>query len=193
MAGLIDSLRGHAAIVAGSGLGVFDEVTRARAALGEPVVFAVNDVAVLLPRVDHMVSLHTPKLNHWVALRSDETSKGYGNRDFKVHDGGIYGAMPFYQWRGLVPMMALSGYFAMQVAYLMGCDPVVLCGCPGDITPCFWQAEQSSMVYARISQTQIIDEMKYKPEFRKVVRSMSGWTREFFGQPRELSQAKGGQ
>lgn len=181
VAGLIDSLRGRAAVVAGSGQGVFNEVLRARTHLGQPVVFAANDVAVLLPHVDHMVSLHSPKLDHWVALRSDETSKGYGNRDFAVHDGGLYGLRPWHQWCGLTPTMALSGYFAMQIAYLMGCAPIVLCGCPGDMTPCFWQGEQGSDTYARVSQTQIIEEMGYKPDFKKVVRSMSGWTREFFG------------
>lgn len=181
VAGLLDSLRGHAAVVAGSGLGVFDEVRQAQRALGDYVVFAANDVAVLLSHVDHMVSLHSPKLDHWSALRFDETSKGYGNRNFQIHDGGLYGWRPWFQWKGLTPTLSLSGYFAMQIAYLMGCEPIVLCGCPGDMTPCFWQQEQGSDVYARISQTQIIEEMGYKPEFRKVVRSMSGWTKEFFG------------
>jgi hypothetical protein len=182
VADLLDSLRGRPAIVAGSGHGVFAQVDEAKRALHEPLVFAANDVAVLLPHVDHMVSLHTPKLDLWVELRRDPTSKGYGNRDFQVHDGGLYGERLWHQWTGLTPTMALSGYFAMQIAYLMGCAPIVLCGCPGDMTPCFWQTEPTNADYARISQTQIIAEMGFKPEFKKVVRSMSGWSREYFGQ-----------
>lgn len=181
VADLLGSLHSRAAIVAGSGRGVFDEVADATRRLGNPVVFAVNDVAVLLPHVDHFVSLHTPKLDLWVELRRDPTSKGYGNRDFQVHDGGLYGDRPWHQWTGLTPMMALSGYFAAQIAYLMGCELIVLCGCPGDKTPCFWQHESINPAYSQVSQGQIRAEMGYKPHFKKVVRSMSGWSREYFG------------
>lgn len=180
VAGLIDSLRGRPAVVVGGARGCFEEAERAISALHEPVVFAVNDAAVLLPHLDHIVSLHTPKLYHWVELRADVTSGGYGNRDFKVHDGGLYGQEGHYQWTGLTPMMALSGYFAMQIAYLMGCDPIVLAGCPGDSTPRYWETA-STKTYAQVSNTQIVEEMGYKPEFKKVVRSMSGWSKEFFG------------
>ena len=185
VAGLIDSLRHRPAVVAGSGREVFDEVAEAsRLCGGSAVVFAVNDVGVLLPRVDHFVSLHTPKLDLWVALRRDETSGGYGNRDFRVHDAGLYGAREWHQWTGLVPTMALSGMFAAQIAYLMGCDPIILCGCPNDGTPRFWETGSATRNpgYVQVQQ-QIKAEMAFKPEFKKAVRSMSGWSREFFGEP----------
>lgn len=178
---LIDSERGRPAIVAGSGKGVFDEVRQASSILGrDALVFAVNDVGVLLPRVDHFVSLHTPKLELWAALRRDEGSAGYGNRDFRLHDAGLYGRREFYQWASLVPTMALSGMFAAQIAYLMGCFPIVLCGCPNDGTPRFWEHESRGADYIRVQQ-QVRDEMQYKPDFKRVVRSMSGWSKEFFG------------
>ncbi len=181
MAGLLNSLVDRPAIIAGSGYGVFTEVEAAKYRLIEPVVFAANDVAVLLPHVDHMVSLHTPKLDLWAELRRDPTSKGYGNRDFQVHDGGLYGDRLWHQWKGLTPMMALSGLFAAQIAYLMGCSPVVLCGCPTDATPRFWEHAPLPPSYYVGTQKQIKEEIGYKPEFKAVLRSMSGWTKEFLG------------
>lgn len=176
---LIDSLKGQPAIVAGNARGVFEEVNAAESRMGRCLVFGVNDVAVLLPRVDHMVSLHTPKLEHWRYLRLDPTSKGYGNKDFQTHDAGLYGKTEFHQWKHLTPVLALSGYFAAQIAYLMGCSPIVLCGCPGDDTPCFWSNERSSG-YEKV-QSSFMAEISRNPEFRGALRSQSGWTREFLG------------
>jgi len=178
---LIDSLASRPAIIAGNGKGVFDEVEEAYTSVGNmAVVFSANDVGVYLPVVHHMVSLHGPKLMHWVELRRDSTSRPNGNNDFRVHDAGLHGKADWYQWEHLTPIMSLSGYFAMQIAYLMGCFPIVLCGCPGDSTPRFWETKGVNPGYVR-SQQQIKEEMGYKPDFKKVVRSMSGWTRSYFG------------
>jgi len=180
--GLIDSLTGRAALVAGSARGVFEEVETARSKLGRPVIYAANDVGVLLPHVDHMVSHHTSRLVHWVEIRRDPAGGSYGNRNFEVHDSGLYGEMKWWHWRDLTPMMSLSGLFAAQIAYLMGCDPIVLCGCPTDDTPRFWETlKATSNVGYRKTQQTVIAEMGYKPEFKKALRSMSGWTKEFFG------------
>lgn len=180
VSGLLDSLQGRTAIVAGNGRGVFEEVEVVD--MGKEVIFAVNDVGVLLPRVDHFVSLHTPKLDLWVELRRDPSSTGYGNRDFRVHDAALYGERDWYQWKLLTPIMALSGMFAAQIAYLMGCESIILCGCPNDDTPRFWETGNISgnKSYVEV-QRQIKQEMAFKPEFKKAVRSMSGWSKEFFG------------
>jgi hypothetical protein len=176
---LIGELRGQPAIIAGNAKGVFEEVQTAYAAMGRPVIFAANDVGVYLPWVDHMVSLHTPKLDHWVELRRDATSKGYGNKSFRVHDGGLYGEREWHQWTGLTPMMALSGLFAAQIAWLMGCAPIVLAGCPTDETACFWQPNETvNGGYPKV-QSQFKTEVNRNAQFRKALRSMSGWSKEF--------------
>jgi hypothetical protein len=149
--------------------------------MGRPIIYAANDVGVYLPHVDHMVSLHTPKLDHWVGLRRDATSKGYGNKDFRVHDGGLYDEREWHQWTGLTPIMALSGLFSAQIAWLMGCSPIVLCGCPTDDTPCFWQYDGiANVAYVRV-QGQFKAEVDRNPEFKKALRSMSGWSKEYVG------------
>ena len=178
---LLGELRGQPAIIAGNARGVFEEVKAAQSELVRPVIYACNDVSVYLPHVDHMVSLHTPKLDHWVGLRRDATSKGYGNKNFRVHDGGLHGEREWHQWTELTPMMALSGLFAAQIAYLMECTPIVLCGCPTDSTACFWQPwETVNGGYSKV-QSQFKAEVNRNPEFKKALRSMSGWTKEFLG------------
>jgi hypothetical protein len=94
-----------------------------------------------------------------------------------------------YAWEFLTPIMALSGYFAMQIAWLMGCSPIILAGCPGDGTPRFFEAKQRGGFQYGSGETgsdkgirqQVVNEMNRVPEFKAAVRSMSGWTREFFG------------
>ena len=175
---LIDTLLGRTALVCGSGRGVFEDFDRVYD--GSQVVFAANDVGMYLPHIDHFVSLHTTKLDHWVAIRRDDSSKGIGNKDFHVHDGGLYGPRDWYQWEALTPTMALSGLFAAQIAYLMGCERIVLVGCPNDSTPRFFEREGRNGAYVNV-QRQVTQEMAYKPDFKAAVRSVSGWSKEFFG------------
>jgi len=85
--------------------------------------------------------------------------------------------------------MALSGYFAMQIAYVMGASPIVLCGCPGDRAARFFEARpRTDFSYGagrngndNSVRTQVEHEMKRLPEFKARVRSMGGWTGKFFG------------
>ena len=177
---LLNSLRGRSALVCGSGQGVFEDFKKIYD--GSQVVFAVNDVGVYLPHVDHFLSLHAGKLKHWAALRADESSKPVGNTEFKTHTGHVEKAGIDYGWQSLCPLFALSGYFAMQVAYLMGCDPIVLLGCPGDLRPRFWETATVNQAYTQAGVLdQVTKEMARLPDFKKKVRSASGWTREFFG------------
>lgn len=181
--GLFGSLRGRPAVVCGNAESVFKDYERALEQLDNPVVFAVNDIGMYLPRVDHWVSLHEKRLFHWAALRSDGSSKSMGNLDFATHSIGSDPAIT-YGWQGLTPLFALSGYFAMQIAWLMEAEKIVLCGCPGDTTPRFFEAGPRTDNFDYQSDgviQQLRAEMDRLPEFRARVRSMSGQTKEFFG------------
>ena len=186
---LVGSLRGHPAVVCGNARGVFEELEVVRKRYGLPLaVFAVNDVGMYLPRLDHWVSLHSEQFEEWKPVRwmhhkGDEWAKYHGLKlEHKYVD---------YAWELLTPIMALSGYFAMQVAWIMGCSPIILAGCPGDGTRRFFEAaDRTSSEFQYGSgdtgsdkgiRQQLINEMNRVPEFKAVVRSMSGWTREFFG------------
>jgi hypothetical protein len=190
---LVGTLRGCPAVVCGSANGVFEDLEFLRRAYGlDLVVFGVNDVGMYLPRMDHWVSLHDENLPAWKTVRwlhehKDENVLYHGiNPKLLKHekDGHLD-----YAWDLLTPLMALSGYFAMQVAWIMGCQPIILAGCPGDRSPRFFEYKgRTDFQYGSghsgsdvgIRQ-QLINEMNRVPEFKDVVRSTSGWTRDFFG------------
>ena len=181
--GILDALQGHPVIVAGSGEGVFDEVEEAgKICAGEleTFYFACNDVGVYLPVVHHLVSLHADNLVHWAALRADKHER----RSFRTHGAYDHPGIEFC-WQFLTPTFALSGYFAMQIAFLMDASRIILCGCPGDGTKRFFdRAPRTDYMYLEKGVREQLElEMKRLPEFKEKVRSMSGFTREFFGGP----------
>lgn len=181
---LIDSLRGRSAVVCGSAETVFDDM-KIIERLDNPIVFAVNAVGMFLPKVDHWVSLHADHLGAWKAVR---WLQAHDQERTKYH---AETARPFidYVWEGLRPLFCLSGYFAMQVAHIMGAELIVLCGCPGDGTRSFFsQKARTDFFYGggvngsdKGVREQVEHEMKRLPSFKLKVRSMSGWTREYFG------------
>lgn len=184
---LLGSLRGRPAVVCGNAWTVFTELEVLRAMYGlDLVVYGVNDVGMFLSRMDHWVSLHHNQFEQWKPVRwmhhrGDEWAKYHGiSKEHFLVD---------YAWELLTPTMALSGYFAMQIAWLMGCSPIVLAGCPGDSTRRFFEhAGRSDFGYGSGSsgsddgiRQQLINEMDRVPDFKLAVRSMSGWTRDYFG------------
>jgi len=188
VSGLLGSLASRPAIIAGGAAGVFQEVDDAERKLEVPVVFAANDVGIYLPRLDHWVSLHTDHLSAWKTVRWLHPKD---REDVKLH--GI-DRRPFadYVWEGLTPLFCLSGYFAMQIAYLMDCNPIVLCGCPGMPAPRFFEAglRQDGFGYGSGTKgsdngvrEQIEKEMERLPWFKERVRSMTpdSWSQRFFG------------
>ncbi len=184
MASLIGTLRGRPAVICGNADGVFDEVSIIEK-LKDPVIFAANDVGMFLPKVDHWVSLHTNNLGAWKQVRwlhpREQEFTKYHSIDPR----------PFvdYVWTGLTPLFALSGYFAMQIAHIMGAELIVLCGCPGNATRCFFHTKpRTDFFYGsgpdgsdKSIREQVENEMERLPAFKLKVRSMSGWTKEYFG------------
>ena len=181
---LLGSLAGRPAIICGTAAGVFGEMEYALRQAPDAVIFGVNDVGMFLPRMEHWVSLHTDHLGAWKAVRwlqgrAQEKTQYHGvdPRPFLDHD-----------WSSLRPLFALSGYFAMQIAYLMDAAPIILCGCPGSAAPRFFEAEaRTDFGYGSGTagsesgvREQLEREMTRLPDFKARVRSQSGWTRELF-------------
>ena len=183
MDSIFDSLTGRTALVVGSGgpiENIIDDVISNYVG-SNAVVFAANDIGMYLPHVDHFVSLHNSKLVHWAAIRSDGTSKPI-YPEFKTHTSRSDPRIN-YCWEGLTPLMPLSGYFAMQIAWIMGAAKIILIGCPGDSTKRFIDARpKPGERYSEMGiRDQVMNEMRRLPDFKKAVRSTSGWTKEFFG------------
>ncbi len=182
---LANSLTGRAAVVCGNAEHVFYEFEDTCKKLGHPVVFGVNDVGMYLPRMDHWVSLHADNLGAWKAVR---WQNAFSQEKTQYHSVTARPVVD-HLWEGLTPLFCLSGYFAMQIAHIMGASPIVLCGCPGEAGPRFFESHaRPDFGYGSGTaggdssiRTQLEHEMKRLPEFKAKVRSMSGWTREFFG------------
>ena len=185
VASLINSEAGRGAIIVGSAFTFAADYARARHVLPGAAVFAVNDVTMFLKEADHCVSWHANKLKLWKDVRW--ANDGMNPNTVYHSEHTKYGAD--YGWEGLSPSFVLSGYFAMQIAYIMGCRPIILCGCPGSPMKRFFDTSiRTDFGYGNGSsqsdvntREQVVSEMNRLPEFKKIVRSMSGWTRSYFG------------
>jgi hypothetical protein len=184
VAQLIDTLHSRTVIVCGNAVSVFHDLERAMKQTKDPVIFAVNDIGMYLPKLDHWVSLHADYLGAWKTVRWNHATRGETTR---YH---TYEAKPFsdFHWQNLTPVMALSGYFAMQIAWIMGAERIILAGCPGMQMRRFFEAESTGNHYGNGNNgsdkgilEQLTREMARVPAFKKAVRSMSGWTNRYFG------------
>lgn len=182
---LIDSIKSRSVIIAGGSASVFEDIHLAEQKLTNPLYFAVNDVGMFLPKVDHWVSLHGDFLRAWRDVRWQQSRPG---EKLQLHSDMQHAYIEWY-WQQLTPTFALSGYFAMQIAYIMGADLIVLCGCPGSAERRFFEyAPKDNFGYGSGSEgndkgvrEQVTDEMQRLPDFKAKVRSMSGWTKYYFG------------
>ena len=182
----LNCLAGRPAAVCGNARGVFDEIRAVTERFPTLAVFGVNDAGMYLPKLDHWVSLHSEKMATWKAARWLQPRGPL--EDVTTHSIEPKPGVAVV-WEGLRPTFALSGYFALQLAWIMGASPIILCGCPGSFAPRFWETEPrtefgyGSGAYDEGVQDQLTKEMARVPELKAAVRSCSGWTREFFGPP----------
>jgi len=150
-------------------------------ALEQPVIFAVNDVGAYLPKVNHWVTLHGAYVHAWSNVRWNHLLGRVDN----IHAISDDGFEINHVWDGLTPLMSLSGYFAMQIAHIMGAGEIILCGCPGNSARRFFDLTmRDDLNMYEGCRRQLIEECQRLPELKAKVRSTSGWTKEFFGGPK---------
>lgn len=189
---LLGSLTGWHALIVGNAEGCVKQAEAVRQgyalSFGAPplMVFAVNDAATIMPRIDFMVSLHADKMPEWTKKRFEHFKR---HTEFKTHTSFTALAQADFIWRIEPATFSLSGLFAAQIAYLMGCERIILCGCPGDGTKRWMDdAPRTDYQYGsgesagdKRDRLQLVNEMNRVPEMKKRIRSMSGFTKEFFG------------
>lgn len=182
VAPLIGSLRGHTAVIAGNACSVFEELDYVLSKIPDAIIFAANHIGCYLPKVHHWATLHGDMLDVWKAARYMEPR----DHDFATHTD-VSHVESTYVWEGLSPLFALSGYFAMQIAYIMDADQIILCGCPGSPARRFFEAApRKDFGYGGLPTDkgildQLINECNRVPELKARVRSQSGLTKQFFG------------
>lgn len=166
------------ALCLGSARSVWADYDRAIAlcAASDTIIVACNHAGIRFPgHIDAWVTLHPDLFNGWKQER-EWLGRDGGYRCF-VHeqiDGGEADVLPM-TWRGS------SGLYAAQAALgPLGCTGAILCGVPlqsadGHIHWGTWgdgERYHAGAIEARKSGANI--------------RSMSGWTAEYFGRPDTL-------
>jgi len=145
----------------------------------EGLIVAANDIGCHWPRpLDHWVTMHAEKLEGWKKTRAE---KSYP-RPYATWGRLRHSALVDYHIR---PWAAGStGMLAVQIALMLGCQRVVICGMPMTATPHFVESGEfpvnSAWEEAHLHHDAWERSTKY---FDDHVRSMSGWTRELLGSP----------
>ncbi len=170
-----------AALIVGAARDVWDDMRAAAVLLGRHTVFAVGEMVLFLPRVDHAVSHHGAELVHYAAARR------LGNlpqTPFVTHSTadaeGIDRVWP-PEFR-----VGDSGLLAARVALALGFERVVLAGVPIDASPHPWDDPAAPALdfgqHYRPAWAAMVH------EFAGRVASMSGFTRELLGAPERLRE-----
>lgn len=176
------------ALILGGAETVWDDVARSEELLGEDwwdVVVAANDVGVHWERrLDHWCSLHTDKLTDARKGWALQREKAGGNTDFVTWGkrGRKFKAeREVSSWGG-----GASGLLAVAVAREVGAVRAVLCGIPMDRRPHFTESKvhmQGRKWSSADSHWKAWKKEKTAKKLMGWVKSMSGRTREFLGEP----------
>ncbi len=175
-----------ACLVCGNAWTLSEDFRRARALRPVAPIMAINGAAGQVP-ADFLFSIHYEKLPRWIALR---VARFEG--DFTVHGVGtlIAGKQEIRQAEGTYvdywwPDARGSGtstWSGAKIARLMGFTEIILCGMPLEHGTYSDGSLANDFTRARIL-TRYREAVERDCEWHDGVFSMSGWTREFFGEP----------
>lgn len=168
-------------LILGGGKCVFEDHERAIAMHDFDSVMAINDIGVVMHKVDFWVSMHPEKMPKWLEAR-----RANGHPDpssfWTSHDRAVpTGALAVKQ--GLVfntirNTRGGSGLLAIYAARYLKFDRIVLAGVP-------MTREQEhfhkSGWWKECNLYRVVWENN--ASLKEDVRSLSGWTRERFGEP----------
>ena len=126
--------------------------------------------------------LHQDKLPQWIKYQ-----KSWFHSDFTVHSNGDGSEASKYKWVNYwwqgVAGRGTSTWAARKVAKLMGFAPVILCGAPLSVGG-YCGRELNARHFLHEPSLEFYREgVLQDVEWHNDVFSMSGWTREFFGEP----------
>lgn len=167
------------AIVIGGASCVWEDVEKARR-LFEPDAFLVtNDMTVLWPeRIDYMCSLHPEKILEWLNHRNKHGFAPPGEV-WSHKQGGPRGVLHRGVDRTTPDWAGSSGLFACKVAIEQDFKKIVVCGVP-------ILANSLHIVRNKHWSAAVAFQSGWKRNkhfLKDKVRSMSGWTKEFLGEP----------
>lgn len=168
-------------IIIGGARCVWDDYLRLKQSGFSGSVMAVNDVGMYFDGpLNHWVSMHANFLAQWVALRKGHAMMGH---ECLTHTREAYPTIRAH-W-DIQPYGWTSGLFAAQVGVCLGYERVVLCGVPQDgsgrfFDPPWMPGGEHDDKNSKKAFRQIVEQSE---GLKAIVRSMSGWTKELFGEP----------
>ena len=103
--------------------------------------------------------------------------------DFTVHGTSARVGMPWVNhWWPDAVSGGSSAWGARKLAWLMGFNPVVLCGCPLEIGP-YTGYRPAQLMSEQKTMDAFHRSIEAEPEWRDGVSSMSGWSARYLGEP----------
>lgn len=178
--------QGKKCLVIGSAACVFDDLQKIDGHGYD--CMAVNDMIMYAPyKLIHAVSLCHRWLPKWVAARREEHRKHLDFHDTVLTHSNKRGDGVKYAWN--LSGNGTSGLFAATVAVAMGYGEVVLAGIPMDNSGHFFDPPRNRGIqfptqnYDKIQGLERQWNIAIKHYFEDKVRSLSGNTREWLGEP----------
>jgi hypothetical protein len=163
-----------AALICGGAKSVFEDIEQSKFLFEPDAVFAINDVLAQIPHVDFFVSMHPSKAPAWLKARRQNgypDPKSYWTAKDKTPPRGM-------RFETSPNTRGGSGLLAVFVARSMGYTKIVLAGIPLTIEGAHFHDARpwkECLLYRAVWER--MNGLKVD------VRSMSGWTREYFGYP----------
>jgi hypothetical protein len=173
-------------LVCGNAWTLADDVARARRLRPNALVIAVNKAAGELA-ADFLFSIHFEKLPRWIPLQAARFGIGFsihgvGSREAKKQAQREREAPYVDYWWPDARGAGSSTWSAAKVARLMGFDEIILCGMPLAAGPYADGKLANDFMRAKITdhyRAAVAGDIAWHAG----VSAMSGWTREFFGEP----------
>lgn len=170
-------------LVVGTAWTMWEDLERARLLRPEHTIFGINRTGEFI-RCDLMFSIDRSKIAGWRALQERNFGKGHFiYHSWKPTAGTTHADYPEIDyWWPHSTNGGTSSWSAVKVAKFMGFDEIILCGVPlspGDYADGKKAETFQSEAHVRNSREAI----KMQTWAHENVFSMSGWTRELFGEP----------
>lgn len=167
-------------IVAGAAWCLHDDLAAARAALGDVPVIAVNGAAREV-KAFALYSMHPERFvqtgYRWLAAQERLFGPGAA-----VHGSNRARNGPMFHVKHWWPELPGGGsaWAARKIAWLMGFDPVVLCGAPLDPGGYAGYKLGELMTQAPVIE-RYRQQIEADPEWHEGASSASGWTKQLLG------------
>ena len=166
-------------LVCGNAECLFNDLHRAKSLFGDIPVIAVNGAAKVV-RADALYSKHPER---FISYRWLEAQKFHFSTTPLIHADTRAATRPSYVdywWTGVWGGGG-SAWDARKLAYFVGYDPIILCGCPLDPGPYTNGGGIGGyMTDAKVVQD-LRDGMAKETEWHNGAFSMSGWTKDLLG------------